>query len=283
MYADDTQLYIAFNVEEYTDAKSRLEECMIEIKQWMKANHLKLNESKTEFLVIGKQKISNQIEGVSSIFIEDTKVDAVSSAKNIGAVLDNQLDMVQHVNNICRSCYIQLRQIGQIRAYISQEATATMVNSLITSRLDYLNSLLYGLPDYLLSRLQLVQNNAARLVLRKRKHDHATPLLKALHWLPVSQRIEFKINMLTFKSLNGLAPGYLSCLLAKYEPTRPLRSSSKNLLKEKKSKLKRAGDRSFSVCAPKLWNRLPDKVTQSETLETFKVALKTHLFRIAFE
>ena len=103
--------------------------------------------------------------------------------------------MRDHVNNVCRSCYLQLRNIGHIRHFLTQDATATLVNALITSKLDYVNSLLYGLPEYLLKRLELIQNSAARLILKKKKSDHASPLLKALHWLPIQYRIKFKINL----------------------------------------------------------------------------------------
>ena len=172
----------------------RLQNCITDMRQWMKSNHLKLNDGKTEFLVLGNAQICNKIDGLSSFAIGDVSVDAVPSAKNIGAILDNELTMVDQVNNICRSCYIQMRYISCIRPYLTQDATATIVHSLVTSRLDYLNSLLYGLPEYLLKKLQLVQNNAARLVLKKKKYDHITPLLKNLHWLPVNQRIVYKIN-----------------------------------------------------------------------------------------
>ena len=282
MYADDTQLYVSFSADNGAYAKCRLEDCITEIRQWMGKNHLKLNDSKTEFLVLGNPGIHSQIEGISSISIGSTSVDAAESAKNIGAVLDSQLTMAGHVSNVCRSCYMHLHQISQIRPYLTQDAAATIVHSLITSRLDYVNSLLYGLPEYLIKRLQLVQNNAARLILRKRKHDSATPLLKSLHWLPVPQRIEYKINLLTYKALNNLAPKYLSNLLVPYNPSRSLRSSTKGYLTEKKARLKKAGDRSFSVCGPKLWNKLPEIVSKSDSLESFKVALKTHLFREAY-
>ena len=145
------------------------------------------------------------------------------------------------------------------------------------------DGLLYGLPDYILQKLQFVQNNAARLILKRKKHDHVTPLLKELHWLPINQRIVYKINLLTFKALNGMAPEYISSLLTQYEPVRTLRSSSRGFLKEKKARLKKAGERAFSVCAPKLWNKLPCHVVKSLSVESFKVALKTHLFREVYD
>ena len=140
---------------------------------------------------------------------------------------------------------------------------------------------MYGLPKYLIARLQAVMNCAARLILRKQKYDHVTPLLIELHWLPVSQRIVFKILLLTFKALNGLSPSYITDLLDRYVPTRPLRSSSRGLLKVPRSNSK-YGDRSFSVCAPTLWNGLPDNLRLAVDLDTFKRDLKTYLFRKCF-
>jgi hypothetical protein len=282
MYADDTQLYVSFKVKDSSEAMQRLRLCIDEIRKWMVSNHLKLNNTKTEFLVIGSPHAVKKLDGVSSIVIGEDVVDATACAKNIGAIIDSRLSMSDHVNSVCRACYMHLRHISQIRPFLTEEASATMVQALITSKLDYVNSLLFGLPDYLIRRLELIQNNAARLVLRKKKRDHVMPLLKTLHWLPITQRIEFKINLLTYKALHGLAPDYISDLLEPYQPTRTLRSASKGYLQEKQARLKRAGDRAFSFCAPKLWNRLPENVTSCDTVESFKIALKTYFFRKVF-
>jgi hypothetical protein len=107
-------------------------------------------------------------------------------------MIDSQLDMKTHVSYISKSSYMHLRNIGHIRPNISEEAAATLVHAFISSKLDSLNSLLVGVPDYVLKRLQMIQNNAARIVLRKKKCEHVTPLLKQLHWLLVKYRIKFK-------------------------------------------------------------------------------------------
>ena len=114
--------------------------------------------------------------------------------------------------------------------------------------------------------------------MRKKKHDHVTPLLKHLHWLPVKQRIDYKICLLTYKVLDGKAPQYLKDLIHIYEPNKTLRSGSKSLLEEKRTRLKGSGDRAFSACAPKLWNQLPLEVKTCTSIETFKRALKTYFF-----
>ena len=119
-------------------------------------------------------------------------------------------------------------------------------------------------------------------ILCGRKHDYVTPLLRELHWLPVEQRIIFKILFFTFKALNNLLPGYISDLLETYKPTRSLRSSSRNLLVIPRSELKSYGDRTFSVSAPKLWNNIPETIKCSVDLNTFKRNLRTYLLKRYF-
>ena len=143
------------------------------------------------------------------------------------------------------------------------------MHAFVTSKLDTCNSLLYGLPKSQLSRLQRIQNTAARIVTRSRREDHITPVLMNLHWLPVEQRIEYKILLLTFKALHGLAPGYLQQLIKQYVPRRELRSMDKMTLYNPTANLKSYGYRSFQKAAPTLWNRLPQNITVS-TLSSFK-------------
>ena len=145
--------------------------------------------------------------------------------------------------------------IAKIRNYLSQHNAETLVHAFISSKLDFCNALLYGLPQSVIDRLQYVQNCAARLVTRTR-----SSVLRRLHWLPVRQRITYKILLLTYKALNGMAPKYIADLLQPYTPTRQLRSSSKNLLVTPKSNLKFYGDRSFQVAAPRLWNSLTNDI-----------------------
>ena len=127
-------------------------------------------------------------------------------------------------------------------------------------------------------RLQLAQNCAARLILCGRKHDHVTRLLKELHWLPVEQRVLFKILLLTFEALSNLCPSYICDLLETYKPTRSLPSSSRNLLVIPRSTLISYGDRAFSASARKLWNDVPETIKCSVDLNSFKRNLKTYLF-----
>jgi hypothetical protein len=280
MYADDTQLYIPFDDNEYDSAIAVMQDCIQDIRSWMNDNHLKLNDSKTEFLVIGQNKTYSNTH---SITIGDDIVYASNNARNIGAIFDSKLNLSSHVNNICRSSYHHLYNIGKNRKYLSSNATETLIHALISSKLDHLNSLLYGLPDYLIKRLQLVQNNAARLITRNKKREHITPVLKELHWLPIPQRIVYKICLTTFKILQQQAPQYLSNLITPYRPTRALRSSQQNLIAVKRIKKKRAGNRAFEIAAATCWNNLPNDMRNCDNMLAFKTLLKTFLFKEAYE
>ena len=131
---------------------------------------------------------------------------------------------------VCKSGLYHLRNIRRIRKYLSKSAATTLVHAFITSRLDYGNSTYYGLPKRLVQKRQSVQNSAARLVNLSKRYDHISPIFRELHWLPVEQRMHFKIILLTFKCLHDMAPLYLKELVKPYEPKRTLRSSSKNLV-----------------------------------------------------
>ena len=184
--------------------------------------------AKLSVLVIGS-KFAHTSPDVSSITIGDVIVDAIESARNIGMVMDNTLSMVMQVSSVCKSAYAHLCNIAQIRRYPTQDATAPLVHSLVTSRLDNMNSLLHGLPDYQLNKLQHIQNHATKVVVRKKKCDHVTPILKSLHWLWIPYRIEYKLLLITYKCLHGLASKYLSEWLEKYVPGRLLHSGDLDL------------------------------------------------------
>ena len=142
--------------------------------------------------------------------------------------------------------------------------------------------MLYGISECLISKLQRVQNAAARLIARKKKFDHITPVLMNLHWLPIRQRIKYKLLLLAHRTLHGRAPSYLADLLTRHTPSRVLRSADANLLIEPFSRLATYGDRAFSNAVPRLWNALPFEMRAMSSDYTFKTHLKTLLFREAY-
>ncbi len=155
-----------------------------------------------------------------------------------------------------------------------------LVHAFMTARLDYCNVLLGGCPA--INKLQIVQNDAARILTRSRKYEHITPILQSLYWLPIKFRMSYKILLLSYKALNDLAHAYLTNLLPRYNPTRSLRLQNSGLLVVPRIAKSTKGGRTFTYLAPKLWNSLPDTVWGSDTFSLFKSRLKTHLFRQAF-
>ena len=285
LYADDTQLYISFqpgvSVSKET-AISCLEACIKDIKIWTTNNPLKLNDDKTELIVITTHSSTSQNQHIG-INIGDSLITPSSEPpRNLGVLFDSTCSLNDHVSKICKSINYNLYSIGKIRKYLDTPTAEKMINCSITSRLDYCNSLLYGAKCYNISQLQLCQNNAARMLSLRRKFDHITPVLKDLHWLPVEQRIEYKVLLLTYKALHGKAPAYISQLLSLYTPTRPLRSENKNILRVPRYRLEGFGRRCFAYAAPSLWNPLPTPVKRASSIETFKSSLKTYLFNVAY-
>ena len=134
--------------------------------------------------------------------------------------------MKKHIIKICQTAYFELKRISSIRRFLTEDAIKTLVASYILSRLDYCNCFLMGTPNSVIQPLQKIQNFAARLVLLAPRHPHATPLLEKLHWLPISERIKYKVACMCFSAINGSGPAYLSELLHVYNPSRTLRSSS---------------------------------------------------------
>ena len=194
----------------------------------------------------------------------------------------NAMSFEEHVNELCRSAFYHIRNISRIRPCLSIDSTKALVHALVTSRLEHCNALLYGLPDYLIQRLQYVMIAAAKVITCRRKFYHVTPLLIELHWLPVHQRIVFKILLYTFKALHGATPTYLTELITPYVPRQAPRSADQLLLEQPTHKLKLIGLGTFSVCAPYLWNPLPFEIKRSPSVSIFKSKLKTYLFRQAY-
>ena len=114
-------------------------------------------------------------------------------ARNLGVIFDKHLTMSGHVKNLCRTASLAIRNIGRIRKYLDQPITERLVHAFVSSTFDYCNSVLYGLPARQLRKLQRPQNSAARLVTKAKRRDHITPVLRQWHWLPINQRIVFKV------------------------------------------------------------------------------------------
>ena len=215
--------------------------------------------------------------------LNEVQIVPVKTVKNLGIIFDQNMSMTDQISSLCKNLYFELYRISLVRKYLSSDVTKQLIVSLVLSKMDYCNILLSGLPNEHLKKLQCIQNYAAKIVLRKKKSDHVTPLLYSLHWLPVRERIEYKTATIVFKCLNDLAPSYLSELIHENYKPRSLRSSNDtSLLFIPKKNLKSYGDRSFEYCGPKVWNALPRSLREKDSLMSFKCALKKFLFIKAY-
>ena len=283
MFADDTQLHNSSSPENVQYLITSLQDCFSDVRDWMLEHKLKLNEEKTEAVLFASASSSSRHNLPSSIQLGSASIPFSHTVRDLGFYLDADLSMKQHIKKTCQTAYFEIRRISSIRHFLTEEATKTLVTSCILSRIDYCNSLLVGCPSSVIQPLQTVQNAAARLIFRSQKRQHVTPLLHALHWLPVEQRITYKTCCLCFKAISGTAPQYLTELLHVYTPSRTLRSSADTrLLKVQRFSRKQHGARSFACSAPQLWNSLPYSLRHCSTLCTFKQQLKTFLFRQHF-
>jgi len=283
LYADDTQIYASFQplVEgQQESCVSSMEVCLRDIETWMIRNKLKLNNDKSDVLFLRARH--RPLPSIGSLMVGNETISPKCSARNIGVIFDDTLSMEKQVTSMCKGAFFHLRNIAKVRRYLSYDACETLIHALITMKLDYCNSILYGIPDYLIKKLQYAQNSAARLLTYTKKSSSITPILYDIHWLPIKFRIDFKILVLTYKAFHDMAPKYISALITKYKPTRSLRSASQNLLVVPRYNLATYGGRSFSAVAPVLWNSLPRDTRDAQSLDVFKRRIKTYLFKKAF-
>jgi len=276
-YADDTQLYISFSSYDSSQYLSTLSRALEHVHGWLTSNKLFLNPDKTELLLIGSRHSRSLLTSTSFTFSNST-ISASANVRNLGVVFDSNLSLSNQISSVCKSCRFAISQLRRVRQSLDLSTSIVLANALVTSRLDFCNSLYAGLPDSSIHRLQLVQNSLARVILPTiHRRQHITPLLKRLHWLPVPQRILFKTATMTFKSLHAQSPSYLSDLITPYQPSRTLRSASKHLLTVP-TVTSAAGRRSFSYFGPTLWNSLPLHLRSCNSLSVFRSKLKTYLF-----
>ena len=167
-------------------------------------------------------------------------------------------------------CYKLFSDVAKIRYLLSDEDTVSLMHAIVSSRLDYCNILMYGVNKSVIKKLQRLQNAAARLVSKRRKRDPVRDVLIDLHWLPVEERIIFKLLVLTYKIINNLAPDCLSGLLS-------IRNAAALLLNNVYLDTN-YGRRSFTYAAPRFWNALPFATRSANNIETFKRLTKYLLF-----
>ena len=283
-YADDTQAYAHGSAEDAAALVQRILDATSALNSWMSSNRLCLNCSKTQFIWLGGRIQLAKIDftSLSQLFPDISFSDTV---RDLGVVLDQELTMSAHINNVSRSCFYHLRQLRTIRRSLPNHAIRTLVQALICTRIDFGNAIFAGLSVANLSKLQSILNSAARLIGGIPKFSHISSFIRnTLHWLPIAQRIQFKILSIMRNCVAGSAPLYLIdlCTPVSSLPGRSaLRSVSHDLLMVPRMRSATAQARSFAYTGPSAWNLLPHEL-RLELLSLppsgFRRRLKTMLF-----
>mgnify|MGYP003487581444 FL=1 len=259
-----------------------LEYCFNSVRQWFLLNGLQLNPDKSEAIQLGTAAKLRSGYRVSDISLGDHRLTLSSSVKTLGVQIDRALSFTEHVDTVCKSSRFHINALRHIRNCVDLETAKDIASSIVGSRIDYCNSLLYGISNANQHKLQLLQNTLARVVTRTRKYDHITPVLRNLHWLPITARINYKIAVLTYKLLSTNTPSYLSEVISVHHPSRQLRSAANRTLSVPYVRTQ-FGARAFRHAAPTIWNSLPASITSaSSSLATFKRDLKTSDYKQSF-
>jgi len=255
------------------ELQNTITNCVDDVSMWMRSNRLQLNTAKTEILWSTTGQRSHQLPQ-SPLRVGIDEVIPTSVVRDLGIYIDYDVSMRSHVTRTVSACFAVLRQLRSIRRSVPRSVFQSLVASLVLTRLDYGNSILAGIPQYQLKRLQSVMNAAAWLVFSSSRYEPITPLLRQLHWLKAAERIDYKLALFVYKCRLGVAPPYLADELS--QPARAsLRSTTSSSLFVRRTRLSTIGDWAFPVAAARVWNCLPQHVTSAPSLSTFRSHLKT--------
>ena len=226
-FADDLQLQMSAPSDRISEQLHSMQLCICDVKAWATVNMLKLNDNKTELMLVTSIRTMHLHNLPTSITIGNAQIPFKQSVKNLGLTLDCHLTMNAHVSNIARTCYFKMRRLASILIFLTSTATATLVSAFVLSRIDYCNSLLLGSTHDVTFHLQRMQNYAARVMLCLPTSSSITTHLESLHWLPVKVISTYKIACLCYHCHSSTAPSYVADMLNKKPShTRNTRSSS---------------------------------------------------------
>ena len=259
---------------------STIAQCVADVQKWADTMRLKLNQGKTELIWFHCRRGVDVHTNMFCVPMSDSTIYPKGVVWDLGVLLDEELTMRPFVHSIVRTCFYHLLRIRQVKTSLDGPSVQMLIQALVTSRIDYCNSILFDLPACTIRPLQLVQNAAARMVTNIDRREHVSPILRQLHWLPVAKRVVFKIAILMYKIDRKICPSYMTELVVPCSSatTRPsLRSASRGDYIPIKTRTK-MGERSFSYAGPQTWNKLPSKIRDADSLSLFKRQLKSFLF-----
>lgn len=253
------------------------------LSAWLSSNRLRLNPLKTQFIWLGTRQQLAKLD-LNSLSAEFPLISFSTSVRDLGVILDQELTFTKHLSSLSRSCFYHLRQLRVVARSLSASAASTLVHAFVCSRLDYCSSLYTGLPQVRLSSLERVLRSAARLVGSIPRYGSVSSYMHhTLHWLPLRQRIQYRLCCLVWQSILGSAPRYLCSIftLSSSSTGRSgLRSSSRGDFLVPFARTATMQRRAFSVVGPMAWNDLPPFLRLSPRTHSshFYALLKTFLY-----
>ena len=266
MYADDCQLYIIIKRSNRRVALDQIELCIDDVLRWNTQNGLKCNPTKTEVIHFYSRYMLS--DSISHLRVGTAVIEPVNEVRDLGITLDlPSLFAPTPIIYVALAHYLYTNSAKSGNFYLRETPKGSFMP---------LFPLNWTIPMVCFTVCPLLKYRNfkdARLITRTKKSDHITPVLINLHWLPIEHRVIFKLLLYTYKALHGLAPDSLANLLTFYKPVRTLRSSRSTNLSVPRSRTSTYGDRSFACVSPRLWNKLPDFIRYSETLDYFKTTI----------
>ena len=285
-FADGLQLQMSAPTEKISELLHSMQSCICDVKACATAYMHKLNDNKTDFMLVISKRTKHLHNLPTSITIGNAQMPFKQSVKNLGFTLDCRLTVNAHVSNIAQTCYIELQSLASIRRFLTNTATATLVSALVLSRNDFHNSQLFGSTHDVTSHLKMTQNYAGRVILRLPTSSSINTHIKSLHWLSVNVGSTTKIACLCYDCHSSTAPSYVAFMLhIMPSHTHNICSSSYTMPLLNRTAYSKAtlGDRSFSFSSSSVWNSIPNDVRYATSLSSFNFRLKTYLFRSVYK
>ena len=297
LYADDSTVYLKLNPANTTEINlviSTIQNCISEIKKWMTANYMKLNDDKTQLIIFGKPFNLKKYPTDYNILINDNEIKSLNlndpgtkdeEGKSLGVMLENDTKMKRQISTVRKSSFNAMHNLRNIKEYLTVDTKLTLIKSLILSKLDFCNSLYTNIPQYQITTLQRLLNYCIRFIYNLPKRTSVSDYYLKSHILPIHLRIQFKSLLIVHKCFHACAPSYIKSLLQTNGPYNTQRYNLRSIndvfsLQTKHTARTSSLEwRRFSLYAPVMWNKLPFEIRQCDDTETFKRLLKTLFFK----
>lgn len=274
-FVDDTKLYASFCLCDHAQTADKMNQDLVRVRDWSFNNQLLLNPEKTKLMVFGSRQMrSKLLEFRLSLLGKD--ILPASTVTDMGVGFDSELSFDDHIIKTVSTCMSRLGQINRVKHAFDKKTLIMVINTLVFSKLFYCSNVWCNTSEKNLRKLQCVQNFACRVVCDARKFDHVTPLLRELRWLPVKDKLYYRLAVMTFKCLTGCAPKYLASQFIKRGNVSKRNTRSSQLLNIPLCRTA-TGQRSFYYRSVTLWNNLDNSLKLSSSLDIFKRHLRNSL------